>query len=192
MQSGFVQRTSPGAALRTSSAASIGILFLYGDQAPSSGDAGARLLTAALSRKRTYSLDFANHPFILELKGENHGARYFIITGDSLHQTARDSGAEREVQKQYLRGDQEGQVPGAGEIVDPLVRMDTQRDRGVGGVARKGEPCRKKMSLRNARASCVDSHGMRATSSSMSKRIAATTLIKKTSHCSDVLRSERS
>jgi hypothetical protein len=105
------------------------------------------LLTAALSRKTTYSLDFANHPFILELKGENHGTSYFIITGNSLHQTARGIGTEREVQKQYLRGDQEGGVPGAGEIVDPFVRMDTQRDRGMGGVAREGEPCRKKMSL---------------------------------------------
>jgi len=104
-------------------------------------------LTAALSRKTTYCLDFANHPFILELKGENHGTRYIIITGNSLHQTAQGIGAEREVQKQHLRSDQEGGVPGAGEIVDPLVRMDTQRDRCVGGVAREGEPCRKKMSL---------------------------------------------
>jgi hypothetical protein len=100
-----------------------------------------------LSRKITYSLDFTNHPFILELKGENHGTNYFIITGNSLHQTARGIGAEREVQKQYLRGDQEGGVPGTCEIVDPLVRMDTQRDRGVGGVAREGEQSRKKMSL---------------------------------------------
>jgi hypothetical protein len=147
MQSGFVQRTSPGAALRTSSATSIGTPFLCGDQAPLSGGAGARLSTAAQSRKTTYSLDFANHPFILELKGENHGTRYVIITGNSLHQTARGIGAEREVQKQYLRGDQEGGVPGAGEIVDPLVRVDPQRNRGVGGVAREGEPCRKKMRL---------------------------------------------
>jgi hypothetical protein len=121
--------------------------FELGDKAPSSGGAGARLLNAALSRKTTYSLDFANHPFILELKGENHGTSYFIITRNSLHQTARGIGAEREVQKQYLCGDQEGGVPGAGKIVDPLVRVDTQRDRGVGGVAREGEPCRKKMSL---------------------------------------------
>jgi hypothetical protein len=121
--------------------------LFYGDHAPSSGDVGARLLSAALSRKTTCSLDFANHPFILELKGENHATSYFIITGNSLHQTARGIGAEREVQKQYLRGDKKGGVPGAGEIVDPLVRVDTQRDRGVGGVAREGEPCRKKMSL---------------------------------------------
>jgi hypothetical protein len=102
-------------------------------------------LTAALSRKTTYSLDFANHPFILELKRENHGTSYFIITGNSLHQVARGTGAEREVQKQHLRGDQEGGIPGVGEVVDPLVRMDTQRNRGVGGVAREGEPRRKKM-----------------------------------------------
>jgi hypothetical protein len=110
-------------------------------------EALARLLSAALSRKTTYSLDFANHPFILELKGENYGASYFIITGNSLHQTARGIGAEREVQKQYLRGDQEGRVPGTGETVDPHVRMDTKRNRGVGGVAREGEPYRKKMRL---------------------------------------------
>jgi hypothetical protein len=121
--------------------------FLCGDKVPSSGGSDAWLLTAALSRMTTYSLDFANHPFILELKGENYGTSYFIITGNSLHQTARGIGAEREVQKQYLRGDQEGRVPGAGEIVDPLVRMDTQRDRGVGGIAREGKPCRKKMRL---------------------------------------------
>jgi hypothetical protein len=121
--------------------------FLYGDEELSSGGAGAWPLTVALSRETAYSLDFANHPFILELKGDNHGTSYFIITGNSLHQTARGIGAEREVQKQYLRGDQEGGVPGTGEIVDPLVRMDTQRDRGMGGVTREGEPFRKKMSL---------------------------------------------
>jgi hypothetical protein len=120
---------------------------LYGDQHPHPEAPARGSLTAALSRKTTYSLDFANHPFILELKGENYGTSYFIITGNSLHQTARGIGAEREVQKQYLLGDQKGGVPGAGEIVDPFVRMDTQRDRGMGGVAREGEPCRKKMNL---------------------------------------------
>jgi hypothetical protein len=106
-----------------------------------------RLLAAAPSRKTTYSLEFAIHPFILELKGEKHETSHSIIIGNSLHQTARGIGAEREVQKQHLRGDQEGGVPGAGEIVGPLVRMDTQRDRSMGGVAREGEPCQKKMSL---------------------------------------------
>jgi hypothetical protein len=63
--------------------------FERGDKAPSSGGACARLFVAALSRKTTYSLDFANHPFILELKGKNHGTSYvIIITGNSLHQTA--------------------------------------------------------------------------------------------------------